>query len=66
MNGKGVLAAAGAILAMVGGVACDEGGSHAEERGATAVELCRGHGGVAALDDDIVICRDQTIERGEP
>jgi hypothetical protein len=66
VNGKGVLAAAGAILAMVGGVACDEGSSRAEERGATAVELCRGHGGVAALDDDIVICRDQTIERGEP
>ena len=51
---------------MVGGVGCDEGDSRAEERGATAVELCRGHGGVAALDDDIVICRDQTIERGEP
>lgn len=40
-------------------VGCGDSGS--DERGATAIGLCVGHGGVAALEDDIVICRDQTV-----
>jgi hypothetical protein len=31
-------------------------------RGARVVEVCRGHGGVVAFDDDAVICRDQTFQ----
>jgi hypothetical protein len=30
-----------------------------------AVEACRGHGGVVAFDDDIVICRDHTVWEAE-
>lgn len=41
--------------------------SDSERRGAEAVEACREHDGVAAFDDDAVICADQTAaeERGE-
>jgi hypothetical protein len=37
-----------------------------EERASRAVAECRGHGGVAAFDDDAVICADQSSqeERG--
>jgi hypothetical protein len=31
------------------------------ERGSRAVGACRRQGGVSAFDDDIVICRDQTV-----
>jgi hypothetical protein len=36
------------------------------ERSASTIESCRDHGGVAAFDDDAVICEDQTYveERG--
>jgi hypothetical protein len=36
------------------------------ERGTNAVDTCRGHGGVGAIEDDTVICTDQTTndERG--
>jgi hypothetical protein len=53
-----------AVLALTG---CGSGGSQdREERSAGAVNECRGHGGVAAFDDDVVICRDGTSasERG--
>lgn len=53
------------ILAILGGAGCDQADTDAEDRGDAAVELCRGHGGVAALDDDIVVCRDQSVHRGE-
>lgn len=47
---------------------CGEDGSSGdrEARSADAVNECRGHGGVTALDDNVVICRDQTTasERG--
>ena len=34
------------------------------ERGTRAVEICGGHDGVAAFDDDSVICGDQTATDG--
>jgi hypothetical protein len=61
-----VLAAVALATASVAG--CGEGGtSDREERSTQAVNECRGHGGVSAFDDDIVICLDQTSssERGE-
>jgi hypothetical protein len=29
------------------------------------VQACRGHGGVSAFDDNIVICRDQSFHEAE-
>jgi hypothetical protein len=37
----------------------------AEERAKRAVELCRGHDGVVAFDDEIVVCADQTSHVSE-
>jgi hypothetical protein len=60
---------AAAVLVAAGTAGCgSEGASQdREERSTRAVEECRGHGGVSALDDDVVICLDQTSssERGE-
>jgi hypothetical protein len=57
-----------AMLAVAGAVGCgaDGGSSDREERSASAVNECRGHGGVSAFDDDVVICVDQSSgsERG--
>jgi hypothetical protein len=47
---------------MVGTVVICRDQTANEERDARAVEACRGHGGVAAFDDDIAICRDQTFQ----
>ena len=49
-----------AALAAAGIAACGE--SDSDNRGVTAVGLCRDHGGVVALEDEIVICRDQTTQ----
>jgi hypothetical protein len=46
-------------LASCAGCASDEPSS-GEERASSAVAECRGHGGVGAFEDDVVICRDQT------
>ena len=58
-----------AVLALAGTVGCGTGGSSQdrEERSTQAVDECRGHGGVSAFDDDVVICLDQTStsDRGE-
>jgi hypothetical protein len=62
----GVVLAA-ATLAVASAVACGEGGdADREQRSTQAVNECRGHGGVSAFDDDVVICVDQTSasERG--
>jgi hypothetical protein len=60
---------AAAALALAGAAGCGtEGASRdREERSTQAVNECRGHGGVSAFDDDVVICLDQTSssERGE-
>jgi hypothetical protein len=58
-----------AILAAAAVAGCGEDGSSSdrESRSADAVNECRGHGGVTAFDDDVVICADQTSNeaRGE-
>ena len=67
MNERQLIALVIAVLSLatVSGCASDETFSR-EGRASSAVEECRGHGGVGALDDDIVICRDQVAneERG--
>jgi hypothetical protein len=57
-----VLLAAAALA----GCSSPEDTQSREERGSNAVDLCRGHGGVSALEDNVVICRDQSSrdERG--
>jgi hypothetical protein len=69
MSSKKLVMIAVALLlagASVGG--CDSGAEDpgersTEERGSSAVEACRAHGGVIAFEDDVVICRDQTVPR---
>jgi len=46
-------------LATFAGCASDEPSSR-EDRASSAVQECRGHGGVGAFEDNVVICRDQT------
>jgi hypothetical protein len=57
------------VLAFAGATGCGEDGSSSdrEERSTRAVDECRGHGGVSALEDEVVICLDQTTngERGD-
>jgi hypothetical protein len=69
MRMRQLVVPAAAVLALAGTVGCgSEGGSQdREERSRQAVNECRGHGGVGAFDDDVVICLDQssTSERGE-
>lgn len=50
-------------ISATGLAAC--GNSEPGDRGASAVALCRDHGGVIALEDEIVICRDQTSQQIE-
>jgi hypothetical protein len=58
MRYAAVLAAA--MLTGVAAGGSDGSSSDREERSANAVNECRGHGGVSAFDDDVVICLDQT------
>jgi hypothetical protein len=68
MRMRQLVAPAAAVLAVAGVVGCGTDGSSddREERSTQAVDECRGHGGVSAFDDDVVICLDQTSasERG--
>jgi hypothetical protein len=68
MRKRDGIAAAVAMLAVGSVVGCGSDGSSSdrEERSTRAVNQCRGHGGVSAFDDDVVICLDQTSssERG--
>jgi hypothetical protein len=68
MRMRQLVAPTAAVLALAGAAGCGtEGASQdREERSTRAVEQCRGHGGVSAFDDDVVICVDQssTGERG--
>jgi hypothetical protein len=57
-----------ALLAAAAVAGCGTSDSaEREDRASSAVNECRGHGGVEAFDDEIVICRDQTAdeERGQ-
>lgn len=51
-----------ALLAATALVGCgsSESSSDRAERVSRIIEACRAHGGVAAFDDDAVICDDQT------
>jgi hypothetical protein len=53
-----------ALLAATGVTSCGDSGSSGD-RGSSAVGLCRGHGGVVAIEDEIGICRDQTVQDAE-
>jgi hypothetical protein len=56
-----VTVSAALSFATFAGCASDEPSSR-EDRASSAVEECRGHGGVGAFEDDVVICRDQTAK----
>jgi hypothetical protein len=59
--GRLIVPVVAACLAAAILTACSEGSATSvEERGATIVESCRGHGGAIAFDDEAVVCRDQT------
>ena len=62
MKRNAVIPVATAIVAAALGGGCGEENSDPVERGEAAVELCRGHGGVAGLEDDIAICRDHSVQ----
>jgi hypothetical protein len=57
-----------ALLAGMAAAGCGDDGASSDfrDRGSSAISECEEHGGVSAFDDDIVICRDQTVdeERG--
>ena len=55
---RGRVALAMCLLCAAGPAGCGQSGDN--DRGARSVGLCRDHGGVVALEDEIVICRDQT------
>jgi hypothetical protein len=55
-----VAAFAAMLVGVVGLGGCGNGES--DPRGVEAVGLCRGHDGVVAIEDEIVICRDQTAQ----
>jgi hypothetical protein len=69
MRMRQLLVPAAAVLALAGTVGCGAEGASGdrEERSRQAIDECRGHGGVSAFDDDVVICLDQTStsDRGE-
>jgi hypothetical protein len=67
VNKTQLIAMIATLLAIAPLAGCgEEASTDREERGLSAVEECSGHGGVAAFEDDVVICRDQTAneERG--
>jgi hypothetical protein len=69
MRMRQLVVPAAAVLALAATVGCGTEGTSQdrEERSTRAVNECRGHGGVSAFDDDVVICLDQTSSsaRGE-
>jgi hypothetical protein len=68
MRMRQVVLPVAAALALASAAGCgSEGASQdREERSTQAINECRGHDGVSAFDDDVVICVDQTSssERG--
>jgi hypothetical protein len=68
MRMRQLVVPAAAMLAIAGAAGCGSEGASGdrEERSRQAIDECRGHGGVSAFDDDVVICLDQTStsERG--
>jgi hypothetical protein len=69
VNVRNPVSIAAVALVAVALAACggrDAGSTDRVERSARTIDACRDHGGVAAFDDDAVICADQTFtdERG--
>jgi hypothetical protein len=56
---RSLATAALAAVAAAGLAGCGDS-APADDRAEAAVALCRDHGGATALEDNIVICRDQT------
>ena len=61
MTLKHLTAVALTVISAAGVAGCGST-SEADDRGASVIGVCRGHGGVVALEDEIVICRDQTAQ----
>jgi hypothetical protein len=59
LTAKALAAVALSVLSAVGLIACG-GTAESDDRGTAAVGICRGHDGAIALEDEFVICRDQT------
>jgi hypothetical protein len=66
MSAKQLILIAIALLVTAGAAACgnEDPIASAEERGSSAVRFCAGHGGVSAIEDDVVICRDEFATEG--
>jgi hypothetical protein len=69
VNPRKLLPIAIVTLVVTAGGGCasqDTSSTDRSTRAASAVDACRGHGGVSAFDDDAVICEDETFqeERG--
>jgi hypothetical protein len=60
VSGKRLTPTGVALLAIAIVTGCND--SQSAERGSAAAELCRGHGGIVAIEDEIVICRDQMVQ----
>jgi hypothetical protein len=62
----GAIAALAVVASLTAACGGDRDIIDRSERSARTIETCRDHGGVAAFDDDSVICADQTFddERG--
>ena len=57
----GALAALAVVASLTAACGGDSNVSDRSERSARTIEMCREHGGVAAFDDDAVICADGTF-----
>jgi hypothetical protein len=55
-----LIAMVGAVLSLAIFAGCGSDEASSRDRASSAIEECRGHGGVGAFEDDVVICRDQT------
>jgi hypothetical protein len=61
VNKSQLIATVSAVLSLATFAGCgSDQASSREDRASRAIRECRGHGGVAAFEDDVVICRDQT------
>jgi hypothetical protein len=66
MSAKQLIPIAIALVVTAGVAACggDDPMASAEARGSNAVQFCAEHSGVRAIEDDVVICRDQFATDG--
>jgi hypothetical protein len=66
LSAKQLIPIAIALVVTAGVAACggEDRMASADERGTNAVRFCAGHGGVSAIEDDVVICRDRFATEG--